>query len=162
MADIQSPEIEAPELESTVVEPARAIQLLAPAEAAAAVRAIGARGFFDLDPVTQNDALMARELTTRDVQVYRVGDTLLASAVNPVQPRQAYVASTSGDPEPVRALLAFLRAYLRCTSYLALVPAGAAAADAFTGCGFEQVGVLREHRYQTARYHDVYVLAKGA
>lgn len=134
--------------------------MLDAAEAADELAAVprAARGFLDLDPVTQNTALLAAELTRRQAQVYRAEDgTLLGYAPNPDQPGQAYLASTSSRPEPVATLLEHLRVYRRPTSYLALVPAGAGAAAAFTGCGFTPVGTLREHRYESGRYVDVLV-----
>jgi len=139
------------------------IQLLRASAAASGLRGAKAegRGFLGVDPVTQNDALLARELTRQGAQVYRAGDTLVGYAPNHEQPRQAFLASTSADPEPIRAVLAFLSTYQRCTSFVAMVPAGAEAAKAFAGCGFEQTGVLRDHRYQSGGYQDVLVLAKG-
>lgn len=142
------------------------LRMLAVAEAADELGTVpaAARGFLDLDPVTQNAAVLAAELTRRQAQVYRAPDgTLLGYAPNPDQPGQAYVASTSARPEPVAALLEHLHAYRRTTSYVALVPAGAAPAEAFTGCGFRCVGTLREHRYQSGRHVDVLVyFAKAA
>lgn len=138
-------------------------QLDAPA-AAAGLRAAkgGARGFLGVDPVTQNDTLLAIELTRQDAQVYRVDEALVGFAPNHEQPRQAFVASTSAAAEPVRALLTYLATYQRCTSYVAMVPAGGAAIAAFTGCGFEQVGELRDHRFQSGGYQDVVVMVKAA
>jgi hypothetical protein len=122
-----------------------------------------ARGFLGTDPVTQNRALLAAELTRMGATVCQAGDALVGFAHRPGQPRQALVASTSGRPEPVAALLAFLRTYHRSTSYLALVPDGSPVAAAFTGCGFRPAGVLREHRYGAGQYHDVLVyVAKAA
>lgn len=140
------------------------IQQLDARAAAAGLRAAkdGARGFLGVDPVTQNDALLAIELTGQDAQVYRVGETLVGFAPNHEQPRQAFVASTSPAAEPVRALLAHLATYQRCTSYVAMVPAGGPSLAAFTGCGFEQVGALRDHRFQSGAYQDVVVMAKVA
>src|SRR5580700_4570834 len=101
------------------------LRVLNCAEAAAALsrRPGSARGFLGLDPVTQNESLLAIELARIDAEVYAVGDELIGFAPNPSQPRQMYVASTSARPEPVAALLAFLRTYRRSSSYLALVPA---------------------------------------
>lgn len=134
--------------------------MLGAAEAADELGAVpaAARGFLDLDPVTQNGALLAAELTRRDAQVYRAGDgTLLGYAPNPDQPGQAYLASTSPHPEPLATLLEHLRDYRRPTSYLALLPADAPALAAFAECGFTPVGTLREHRYQSGRWLDVHV-----
>lgn len=135
------------------------LRMLEPAAAAAALREAGpaARGFLGLDPVVQNDTLLARELARREVQVLRGGAGLLGFAPNPEQPRQAYVASTSTDPEPLRAFLAFLGSYRRCTSYVAQVPEGAPGAEAFEGCGFARVGTLRAHRFASGAYRDVHV-----
>ncbi len=94
--------------------------------------------------------------------MFAAGGAIVGCAGNPDQPRQAYVASTSGQAEPVRALLEFLSTYRRCTSYVAMVPAGAPAVTAFTGCGFRPVGLLPAHRYQSGGYLDVLVLAKAA
>ncbi|GAA3226351.1 hypothetical protein GCM10020256_36720 [Streptomyces thermocoprophilus] len=76
-----------------------ALRLLSPAQAAAELSAAGeaARGFLGLDPVTQNAALLGRELAHRDAVVLRYGETLLGCAVNPEQPRQAEVAVTAAD-----------------------------------------------------------------
>lgn len=145
------------------------LRLLNAPAAAAALRDAGppARGFLGVDPVSQNDPLLAGELTRSGAQVYRAGsadgDAVVGYAPNRAQPRQAYVASTSADPGPVRALLTFLTTYRRCGSYVALLPAGSAAIEAFTDCGFAEIGVLRGHRYQSGGYQDVLVyFAKGA
>jgi hypothetical protein len=139
--------------------------MLDAAAAAAALSGAGraARGFLGIDPVTQNGALIAAELTRMGAQVCRAGDTLVAYAHRASQPRQALVASTSAHAGPVAALLSYLRIHQRSTSYLALVPAGSAAIAAFEGCGFRPAGVLRDHRYQSGGYTDVLVyFAKGA
>lgn len=115
------------------------------------------RGFLGTDPVTQNQALLAAELTAARAQVYRCGQDLYGYLPNPDQPRLAQVASTGADPGALRGFLDFLATYRRCDSYLAMLPEGAAPAPAFTGCGFHQVGVLREHVYQSGRYRDVLV-----
>ncbi|WP_320065739.1 hypothetical protein [Micromonospora sp. RTGN7] len=135
------------------------IQLLDTAAAASALTAVpgSARGFLGVDPVTQNHALLVRELTRLGAQVFRTGDTLLGYLPNEVQPRQAYVASTSPDPEPLRGFLDFLGTYQRCTSFVALVPADSPPVVALRDCGFTQVGTLREHRYQSGAYQDVSV-----
>lgn len=146
------------------------LHMLGPAEAAEALAgavragvAGAARGFLGTDPVTQNGALLAAELTRMGATVGQAGDALVGFAHRAGQPRQALVASTSGRPEPVAALLGFLRTYHRSTSYLALVPDGSPAAAAFAGCGFRRAGVLREHRYGAGEYHDVLVyVAKAA
>jgi hypothetical protein len=139
------------------------LELLAPAAAAAALRQAGAaaRGFLGLDPVVQNDALLARELGQLDAQIFHGGAGLLGFAANPAQPRQAYIASTSSDPEPLRAFLAFLVSYRRCTSYLAQVPDGAESTAAFESCGFSRVGTLRAHRFESGAYRDVHVYYHG-
>lgn len=135
------------------------LRLLEPAAAAAALREAGAaaRGFLGLDPVVQNDVLLARELGRRDAQVFQGGTGLLGFTPNQVQPRQAYVASTSADPEPLRAFLDFLGSYRRCTSYVAQVPQDAPGASAFEGCGFRRVGTMRAHRFESGAYRDVHV-----
>ena len=135
------------------------IRMLEPAAAAAALSEAGAaaRGFLGLDPVVQNEALLARELGRREAQVLHSGAGLLGFAPNPAQPHQAYVASTSADPEPLRAFLAYLTSYRRCTSYVAQVPEGAPGAAAFESCGFERVGTLRAHRFAAGAYRDVHV-----
>ncbi|MET8995646.1 hypothetical protein [Amycolatopsis sp. Hca4] len=133
---------------------------LSPAEAARGLRRAGtaARGFLGTDPVTQNDALLVRELTRREAQVYAAGGALVGCVPNRVQPRQAYVSSTSAGPEPVRALLRHLTAYQRRTSFVALVPGNGAAA--FLGAGFAHSGVLPGHHYAGHAFHDVLVLVK--
>ncbi|HVK23843.1 MAG TPA: hypothetical protein VM677_21015 [Actinokineospora sp.] len=143
--------------ESTTIQP------LDPTDAATALHAAGkaARGFLGLDPVTQNEPLLAAELVRLNAMVFRYGDTVVGYVPNTGQPRQGEVATTSAKTEPVRALLAFLDAYRRCTSFVAMVPAGAQAGTAFTGCGFSQVGTLRGHRFQSGGYHDVLVYAGG-
>ena len=135
------------------------IRRLDPAAAAAGLRAAGraGRGFLGLDPVTQNDVLLANELTRMQAQVFRAGDMLLGAVPNPDQPRQAFVAATCADPEPLRAFLAFLGTRQRCGSFVAMVPDGAASAAAFERCGFRRVGVLRDHRYQAGAHQDVVV-----
>lgn len=139
------------------------LQLLSAHAAAAALRDAGghARGFLGVDPTTQNDTLLAGELTRLGSQVYRaggaVGGALVGYAPNHAQPRQAYVASTSADAGAVRAMLTFLASYRRCCSFVALLPAASTAIPAFTGCGFAEIGVLREHRYQSGGYQDVLV-----
>jgi hypothetical protein len=141
------------------------LRMLSPTAAAAALADAGgaARGFLGTDPVTQNGALLAAELTRMGATVCQAGDALVGYAHRPGQPRQALVASTSGRPEPVAGLLGFLRTYHRSTSYLALVPDGSPAAAALVGCGFRPAGVLREHRYGSGGYHDVLVyVAKAA
>lgn len=121
-----------------------------------------ARGFLGLDPVTQNEALLARELTRAGASVFRADDGLVGCAPNPESPRQSYVATTSADPGAVRAVLEHLVTYQRCASFVALVPAGSPAGAAFVECGFAPVGVLREHRFHSGAYHDVHVYFAGA
>ncbi|HEX6498608.1 MAG TPA: GNAT family protein [Micromonosporaceae bacterium] len=123
----------------------------------AGLRAAGdqARGFLGTDPVTQNDALLGSELTRIGAQVYGHGDTLLGYLPNVDQPRQAYLASTSSDPDALRLFTAFLGTYQRCTSYVATVPADSVAVGAFDACGFRRIGMLRDHQYRSGRYHDV-------
>lgn len=135
------------------------LELLPPAAAAAALTAAEerARGFLGLDPVTQNEALLARELTRRDAAVFRYGDTVLGCRSNPDQPRQSEVASTTADPAALGALLHFLHTYQRCVSFVALVP-DALDDSGYTALGFVRTGLLREHRYANGRYHDVRVL----
>ncbi|MEV4050089.1 hypothetical protein AB0J55_02780 [Amycolatopsis sp. NPDC049688] len=134
---------------------------LSPAEAARGLRRAGdaARGFLGTDPVTQNDALLVRELVRREAQVYAAGGALVGCVPNRAQPRQAYVSSTSAGPEPVRALLGHLATYHRRTSFVALVAADGGAA-AFLGAGFARTGVLPGHRYAGHAFHDVLVLVK--
>ncbi|MGW2182054.1 hypothetical protein ACWCXX_28960 [Streptomyces sp. NPDC001732] len=115
------------------------------------------RGFLDLDPVTQNAALLAREITRRNLTVLRHGETLLGCAVNPLQPRQASVATTSPDPAALRALLSFLHTYRRCTSFTAETRAGSPVLPALETCGFTRAGVLPGHLFLTGRHHDVLV-----
>jgi hypothetical protein len=135
------------------------IQRLEPDLAVAELRAAAdsARGFLGLDPVTQNDALLASELKSLEAQLFSAGETLVGFAPNTDQPRQAYVASTSADPEPLRALLEFLSTYQRCTTFVAMVPDGAESAAGFDACGFERVGVLPRHRWQNYGWQDVLV-----
>jgi len=130
------------------------------AAAVAGLRALppeAARGFFDLDPVTQNDALLAKEIDRTGVQLYSCGETLLGCRPNPDHPRQAQVASTSSAPEPLRALLGSLGTYQRCTSFFALVPQDSPVAAAFESCGFGRVGTLPEHLFHSGRYRDVVI-----
>ena len=139
------------------------LRLLDPATAVTRLReaADAARGFLGLDPVTQNDTLLARQLGRMSAQVGQAGDTVVGWAQNQDQPRQALLACTSDDADAVRAMVAFLARYQRCTSYVAMVPAGAAAEAAFTGSGFTEIGVLPEHRYAGGAYHDVRVYFSG-
>jgi hypothetical protein len=130
------------------------------AAAVAGLRALPpetARGFFGLDPVTQNDALLAKQIDRSGVQLYSCGETLVGCLPNPDHPRQAQVASTSSAPEPLRALLGFLGTYQRCTSYFALVPQDSPVAAAFESCGFVCVGALPEHLFHSGRYRDVLI-----
>jgi hypothetical protein len=133
------------------------IQRLEPEAAVAELRAAAdsARGFLGLDPVTQNDALLAAEMKALKAQLFSAGETVVGFAPNTDQPRQAYVASTSADPEPLRALLEFLTTYQRCTTFVAMVPDGVQ--NCFADCGFEQVGVLPRHRWQNYDWQDVLV-----
>jgi hypothetical protein len=133
------------------------IQRLDPEAAVAELRAAAdsARGFLGLDPVTQNDALLTAEMRSLQAQLFSAGETVVGFAPNADQPRQAYVASTSADPEPLRALLEFLTTYQRCTTFVAMVPDGVA--NCFADCGFEQVGVLPRHRWQNYDWQDVLV-----
>ncbi|MFF6959799.1 hypothetical protein [Streptomyces sp. NPDC008317] len=135
------------------------LTLLGTAEAAARLSAApqAARGFLGLDPVTQNGPLLARELARTGAQVLQAGDALLGYVPNPAQPRQGWVATTSADPEPLAALLAFLRTYRRCTSYVAEVPDGSPAVPALEACGFTGAGRLPGHVFHTGGYHDVLV-----
>ena len=135
------------------------LTLLGTAEAAALLSAAPevARGFLGLDPVTQNAPLLATELTRAGAQVLRSGDVLLGYAPNPDQPRQGRVATTSADPEPLAALLGFLRTYRRCTSFVAEVPDGSAAVPALEACGFTDTGRLPGHVFHSGGYHDVLV-----
>lgn len=135
------------------------IRRLDPAAAAVQLRdaAEAGRGFLGLDPVTQNDALLAAELARMQAQLFRAGDMLLGAVPNPAQPRQAFIAATCADPEPLRAFLGFLSTRQRCSSFLAMVPDGAAPGTAFELCGFRRVGVLRDHCYRAGAYHDILV-----
>lgn len=137
------------------------IELLDPAAAAAALREAGpaGRGFLGLDPVTQNDVLLARELERLEAQVFReaAGRAVLGCSPNPVQPRQVCVATTCDDPAVLRAFVGFLATYLRGTSFTATLPADAPSVAAFDGCGFQRVGTLREHFYRSGRYQDCLV-----
>lgn len=125
--------------------------------AAAALTRAGqaARGFLDLDPVTQNEALLAALLEQLGAQVFACDDAVLGWAPNPDQARQALVSTTSAAPAPVRALLRFLATYRRCTSFVAATTAGAPGREALRGLGFELVGVLPRHRFQAGRHLDV-------
>ena len=142
------------------------LRVLDPAAAAAelAGSSEAARGFLGLDPVTQNEPLLAAELTRMSAGVCRAdGGALVGFAPSPGQPRQMLLASTSARPEPVRALLGFLRAYCRYSSCLAMVPAGNASAEAYESCRFTRIGTLRGHWYQSGEYRDVTVyFAKAA
>lgn len=135
------------------------LQMLGAAAAAQALsdKAWEARGFLGIDPVTQNCSLIVADLTRMSAQVCRFDDALVGYAHHPWQPRQALVATTSAQAEPVAALLSFLRIYHRSTSYLALVPIGTAVVAAFEGCGFRRTGVLHDHCYQSGGYRDVLV-----
>ncbi len=133
--------------------------LLDSASAVTALRETGdaARGFLGLDPVTQNDPLLAKHLARMSAQLGQAGGTVVGWAQNADQPRQATLSTTTGDAEAVRAMVKFLATYQRCTTYVAMVPAGADAEKAFTGSGFQEIGVLPEHRYAGGTYHDVRV-----
>jgi hypothetical protein len=135
------------------------IRRLDPAEAASALGAEAGRnrGFLGLDPVTQNHALLVRELTRLEAQLFASGADLFGYRINPEQPRQAYLATTATAPEALARFLEFLRNYQRCTSYVSEVSAGSPSVAALTGCGFRPVGTLRDHRFAAGGYHDVTV-----
>jgi hypothetical protein len=116
-----------------------------------------ARGFLGLDPVTQNEPLLAAVLHRMAAEVYAADDALVGFAPVPGQPRQMLVATTSAQPGPLAALLAFLRTYCRASSYLARVPEGSPSAAACADCGLIRTGVLRGHWYQSGEYRDVTV-----
>lgn len=142
--------------------PAPDVELLDPLSAARALDAApraAARGFLGADPVTQNPHLTARHLAAQDAQVLRRGDALLGYAPNPLQPRQARVATTSPDPEPLLALLEFLRTYHRCFSFVAETPADSPVLPALEACGFTSRGVLPGHLFRSGRHVDVQVHA---
>ncbi|WP_130799085.1 hypothetical protein [Streptomyces otsuchiensis] len=136
-------------------------ELLTPEEAARALTDAPVRltrGFLGLDPVTQNTALLARHIGDREIQVLRYGEALLGYTVNPLQPRQAHVATTSADPAPLDALLGFLADYQRATSFVAEVPEGTPVLPALESCGFTPCGVLPGHLFHSGRYREVLVL----
>lgn len=135
------------------------IQRLDLPSAIAGLRAAGsnARGFLGLDPVTQNDALLSLELARSGAVVLRHGDTLLGYLPNRDQPRQAVIATTSGEPGPIGAMVEFLHTYQRCTSFVATVPVDSTGVAAFDGSGFTRTGTLREHQYRGGRYRDLVV-----
>jgi hypothetical protein len=140
------------------------IRPVTPTDAVTALRAAGdsARGFLDTDPVTQNDALLVKELTRTGAQLFQVGDSLVGCLLNQEQPQQAYIATTTADPEQLRAFLTFLYNYQRVTSYVALLPVGNPTLPAFDERGFTQVGTLNDHRFQSGRYQDVLVYFANA
>lgn len=133
------------------------LELLTPAEAAAelSARPREARGFLGLDPVTQNAALLARELIRGQAAVFRAGSTLVGCQVSGFQPRQAQVDTTGTDPDGLRTMLELLASYRRCTSYLGL--ASAERAPVYEASGFRRTGSLRHHRWAGGRYHDTLV-----
>jgi len=136
---------------------------IAAAAAELADSAEAGRGFLGLDPVTQNEPLLAAELARMSAGVCRADDALVGFAPNPGQPRQMFLASTSARPEPVTSLLGFLLTYCRSDSYLAMVPAGHPSAAAFESCRFTRIGTLRGHWYQSGEYRDITVyFAKAA
>jgi hypothetical protein len=138
------------------------VELLDPLGAARALDAApraAARGFLGTDPVTQNPELTARHLAAQDARVLRRGDALLGYAPNPLQPRQARVATTSPDPELLLALLEFLRTYHRCFSFVAETPADSPVLPALEACGFTSRGVLPGHLFWSGRHVDVQVHA---
>lgn len=121
--------------------------------AATALRAAGARGFLGADPVTQNDALVARTLT--GAQLFT--DTQDAAGVagfrpNPDNPRQADIATTATDPATVVAFTRFLHERHRATSFTATAGPGDAV---LLGSGFTEVARLREHVFRGGRFADV-------
>jgi len=117
----------------------------------------GGRGFLGLDPVTQNDALLVREMTARQAQVFRYGDSVVGYAPNPDAPRQAVVATTSADPDVLVGFVSFLRVYRRFTSFTATTTADQPAAKALCGGGFREVARLRDHVYRAGGYRDLHV-----
>ncbi|HEY4023725.1 MAG TPA: hypothetical protein VGM75_33930 [Pseudonocardiaceae bacterium] len=134
---------------------------LAPREGVALLRGIGARGFLGLDPVTQNDPLLLRELAAMDAHLFAPtegADAVLGYTPNPDNPRQAYVATTSADPALLAELADHLLIYRRCTSMVCLTSDDTAIA-ALRGNGFRQAGLLRQHDYREGAYHDVHVYA---
>ena len=137
------------ETTETTAEPLRRLGGLA---AAAALRASGARWFLGLDPVTQNDELLARTLSVAGVTVFRSGDAVVGYTLNPDNPGQAAVDTTGTDPAPLAACLDFLHEYQRCDTFVALV---AVDRDPAALRGFTPVGRLRGHEYRGGTYHDV-------
>jgi hypothetical protein len=117
----------------------------------------GGRGFLGLDPVTQNDALLVREMTARRAQVFRYGDSVVGYAPNPDAPRQAVVATTSADPDVLVGFVSFLRVYRRFTSFTATTTADQPAAKALRAGGFREVARLRDHVYRAGGYRDLHV-----
>lgn len=116
------------------------------------------RGFLELDPVVQNEPLLALLLAARSALVFSYGDDALVGAqANPDNPRQAFVSATSDCPAAVAALLDFLRAHRRCTSAVALVAPGAGAVAAFEALGFTGTGRLRDHYYRSGSYLDALI-----
>ncbi|MGQ0838598.1 GNAT family N-acetyltransferase [Actinokineospora sp.] len=134
-------------------------RVLTAPEAAEALGAARARGFLGLDPVTQNDDLLARELTERQARVFGAGTAVLGCVLNPDNPRQAVVACTTDDPAPLAAFVEFLHRHLRCTSFIAHTTDARAAV--LTECGFTRIGTLADHVYRGGRYHDEYVFHRA-
>lgn len=121
------------------------------AEGVRALSGTGARGFLGLDPVTQNEPLLAALLTDRGARLFRCGDAVLGYAPNPDNPRQAEIATSSTDPEVLGALTGFLRRYRRFTSFVCF----GGPAEALTANGFRHTGRLRGHVFRAGAYHDV-------
>ncbi|TDV54812.1 hypothetical protein [Actinophytocola oryzae] len=111
--------------------------------------ATGVRGFLGVDPVTQNDALLAKVLSAREAHLFGWGDAVLGYAPNLDNPRQAEVATTSPDPSILAAFTEFLRCHRRYTSFVCV----GGPPEALRG--FRHAGRLRAHHFGGGRYHDV-------
>jgi hypothetical protein len=135
---------------------AREERLLTPEQAAARLRALqaGGRGFLGTDPVTQNDALVARLLREPPALLMSWGQSLLGARPNLQNPRQAEIASTSGNAEALGSLLGLIGTNLRCESAWAICGPGEPALAALGKLGFRRVGLLRNHYYRSAAYLD--------
>jgi hypothetical protein len=134
----------------------RELVALSTSEAAVRLRAAGeaARGFLGVDPVTQNDPLLVRELDAQQAQLFACGQSVAGYLSGADNPRQATVAAAGDDPQALAALTEFLHRYRRYTSFVATAEPDSAAARALLGCGFTEVGRLTGHLFRAGRYRD--------
>lgn len=115
-------------------------------------------GFLGLEPSTQHDQWMLHRLTQMHAALYVAeSGTLLGSAPNPANPRQAQVAVAADDCAALHALLSHLRKTAHTTSFTATSCSTDTSLPALLDCGFQEVGTLRGHVFRAGVYRDVHL-----